>query len=111
MIVRTLSIFFAVFGKINGEECHLPAGKVAKCVPISQCNNIRALIGNLQKPLPQDVALLINESYFCGTRQECKPDVFLNEDSLEQIDISLTCFVIPKDMYKERNFLNVYLVT
>ena len=68
MIVRTLSIFFAVFGKINGEECHLPAGKVAKCVPISQCNNIRALIGNLQKPLPQDVALLINESYFCGTR-------------------------------------------
>ena len=76
MIVRTLSIFFAVFGKINGEECHLPAGKVAKCVPISQCNNIRALIGNLQKPLPQDVALLINESYFCGTRQECKLDVF-----------------------------------
>ena len=46
--------------------CYLPSGSKALCVTISECGHITTLIGNLQKPLPRDVALLIRESFFCG---------------------------------------------
>ena len=47
--------------------CYLPTGRPATCVPISQCVYMQKLIANLQKPLPSDVALLIRESFFCGS--------------------------------------------
>merc|ERR1719427_1823637 len=52
----------------SGENtaCHLPSGSKALCVTISECGHIMTLIGNLQKPLPRDVGLLIRESFFCG---------------------------------------------
>ena len=48
--------------------CYLPSGGKALCVSISECSHITTLIGNLQKPLPRDVALLIRESFFCGNK-------------------------------------------
>merc|ERR1719483_1352181 len=47
-------------------SCQLPSGKAALCVPIQECGHLTNLIGNLRKPLPRDVALIIRDSFFCG---------------------------------------------
>jgi len=61
-------IFLNILSLASGKstDCYLPSGKAALCVTISQCGHLTTLIGNLQKPLPRDVALLIRESFFCG---------------------------------------------
>jgi len=51
-------------------SCQLASGKAALCVPIPQCGHLTNLIGNLQQPLPRDVALLIRDSFFCGFSQD-----------------------------------------
>ncbi len=48
------------------DSCHLPTGIPAFCVGLSRCTQVKALVSNLQKPLPGDVALLIKDSFFCG---------------------------------------------
>ena len=50
----------------NIESCHLPSGSVGVCVEISRCNHMTKLIQNLQKPFPNDVSLLIRDSFLCG---------------------------------------------
>ena len=45
--------------------CHVPTGNASFCVPLTRCNQIFALIRNLQKPLPGDVAKYIKDSFFC----------------------------------------------
>ena len=49
-------------------SCHLASGKSGLCAPISQCGQVTALITNLRKPLPRDVALLVREAFFCGSQ-------------------------------------------
>ena len=49
-------------------SCHLASGKSGLCAPISQCGQVTALISNLRKPLPTDVALLVREAFFCGSQ-------------------------------------------
>lgn len=46
-------------------SCNLPSGAPAFCVPLGKCQQINALLGNLQTPLPGDVRLLIKDSYGC----------------------------------------------
>jgi len=48
------------------KECRMVSGKPGLCVPIRRCSALVELINNLQKPLPQDVGLLLRESFFCG---------------------------------------------
>lgn len=48
-------------------SCHLPSGKSGLCVPLADCSHLTSLIGNLQKPLPKDVGLLLRESFFCSS--------------------------------------------
>lgn len=67
-------------------SCQLASGKAAFCVPIQECGHLTNLIGNLQKPLPRDVALLIRDSFFCGQNegvvQVCCPlDGLVTQDS------------------------------
>ena len=50
----------------NIDSCHLPSGSVGVCVEISRCNHMTKLIQNLQKPFPNDVSLLIRDSFLCG---------------------------------------------
>ena len=57
-------------------SCHLASGKSGLCAPISQCGQVTALITNLRKPLPRDVALLVREAFFCGS-QNGKTQSFL----------------------------------
>lgn len=49
-------------------SCHLASGKSGVCAPISQCGQVTALLSNLRKPLPRDVALLVREAFFCGSQ-------------------------------------------
>lgn len=63
-----LSLLWTLFSTCHSQPCHLPSGDSASCVPITQCGHVTALLGNLQKPLPKDVALLIRESFFCGNK-------------------------------------------
>ena len=67
MLLYLLFLMF-LFAVGNSNVCYLPAGGSASCVPITQCGHVTALLGNLQKPLPKDVALLIRESFFCGNK-------------------------------------------
>lgn len=48
------------------KSCHLPAGDVGACVEISRCSHLTKLISNLQKPFPNDVSLIIRDSFLCG---------------------------------------------
>jgi len=50
------------------KECRMVSGKPGLCVPIRRCSALVELINNLQKPLPQDVGLLLRESFFCGAK-------------------------------------------
>jgi len=70
-------------------SCQLPSGKAALCVPIQECGHLTNLIGNLRKPLPRDVALIIRDSFFCGHNdgvvQVCCPlDGLVSPDSRER---------------------------
>jgi len=91
--------------------CYLPTGSKALCVSISECGHMMTLIGNLQKPLPRDVALLIRESFFCGNNNGlvfvcCPLDGLVTpapapeiEDKNEcglQNDLSATCVLYNK---------------
>ena len=67
-MIHILIFSFCLTGVLC-ESCHLPSGSPASCVQIKQCLHVTSLLANLQKPLPKDVALLIRESYFCGTKQ------------------------------------------
>jgi len=68
--------FFVLLLLLNGglfvdgledlKECRMVSGKPGLCVPIRRCSALVELINNLQKPLPQDVGLLLRESFFCG---------------------------------------------
>jgi len=62
----------------SSTNCFLPTGAVGVCAPLSVCSHLTDLIGNLQKPLPKDVGLLLRESFFCsgtgsGGIQVCCP--------------------------------------
>jgi len=67
-IVLLVSLFILP-SSCENTACFLPSGTAGLCVSISQCGHITTLIGNLQKPLPRDVALLIRESFFCGNKE------------------------------------------
>ena len=69
MLAVLLSAWLLVSPAVSDEAgpgCHLPAGSPGLCVPIGQCHHLTAMMANLQKPLPKDVALIIRESFFCG---------------------------------------------
>ena len=53
-------------------SCHLASGKSGLCAPINQCGQVTALLSNLRKPLPRDVALLVREAFFCGSQNRKK---------------------------------------
>ena len=91
--------------------CHLPSGSAALCVSIAECGHITTLIGNLQKPLPRDVALLIRESFFCGNKNGLvfvccpvdglvtpspKPDIEDRNECELQNDLPATCVLYNK---------------
>eukprot|EP00092_Neocalanus_flemingeri_P101326 GFUD01129556.1.p1 GENE.GFUD01129556.1~~GFUD01129556.1.p1 ORF type:complete len:481 (+),score=114.68 GFUD01129556.1:36-1478(+) len=117
MEYRAKVLLFALFQVFicppacGSTACHLPSGATALCVSISQCGHITTLIGNLQKPLPRDVALLIRESFFCGNKNGrvfvcCPIDGLVTpapepqvEDKNEcglQNDLSATCVLYSK---------------
>ena len=51
---------------VDVPSCHLPAGRAAVCVPFAACSHLASLVSNLRAPLPQDVSLLIRDSFFCS---------------------------------------------
>ena len=54
--------------------CHIPTGRASFCVPLDRCNQLSALIKNLQKPIPTDVALYVKDSFYCpSTNNVCCP--------------------------------------
>merc|ERR1711970_1271334 len=62
-------LLFILPSSCESTSCFLPSGTAGLCVSLSECGHITTLIGNLQKPLPRDVALLIRESFFCGREE------------------------------------------
>jgi len=48
-------------------QCNIVNGEPGMCVPLKSCNPVMHLIRNLQKPLPKDVSLLIQESFLCNS--------------------------------------------
>jgi len=81
-----LVVVTAMVGRVSGGgSCHLPAGSAGSCVFISDCPTVKGLIGNLQKPLPRDVKLIIKESFFCGIA-EGKPQVCCSSKDLPVVE-------------------------
>ena len=46
--------------------CHLPPGNTSFCVGPDRCPMLGALFGNLRRPVPADVSLIISDSFFCS---------------------------------------------
>ena len=53
--------------------CHVPTGETSFCVPLARCTQLTALVKNLQKPIPGDVAKYIKDSFFCTKRGPADP--------------------------------------
>ncbi|XP_023332008.1 melanization protease 1 isoform X2 [Eurytemora carolleeae] len=69
--MKTFINLFFLLPLINSQgvsDCFLPTGKPGICAPLGQCTHLTDLIGNLQKPLPRDVSLLLRESFFCNNQ-------------------------------------------
>lgn len=47
------------------KPCVLPTGNASSCVELNRCSHLAALIANLQKPIPGDVAKVIVDMHFC----------------------------------------------
>jgi len=71
----------------EGKSCRVVSGKLGVCLPIRRCEVLVQLISNLQTPLPEDVGLLLRESFFCGQEDgkvlTCCPLQGLGENSTE----------------------------
>ena len=72
--LNSLSIVFAQFHFNNPfttektnipTSCKGPNGQPSLCVPPSRCNQLSALLKNLQKPISGDVAKYIKDSFVC----------------------------------------------
>ena len=72
--LNSLSIVFAQFhfdNPITTEKTNIPTsckgpnGEPSLCVPPSRCNQLSALLKNLQKPISGDVGKYIKDSFVC----------------------------------------------
>lgn len=95
---RYITVFILLFLQSTKSQvepdCKLPSGKPGLCTPLSDCNHIVDLIGNLQKPLPRDVSLLLRESFFCDKGpgiQVCCPPGGSAARLIEQQDTPINC--------------------
>jgi len=88
----------------GGATCHLPAGSAGSCVFITECPTVKGLIGNLQKPLPRDVKLIIKESFFCGIA-EGKPQVCCSVKDLPAVEEEEPGLVVVEDRSQPRCLL------
>ncbi len=59
--------------KLKLRPCFVPTGKSTFCVPLKECPYVSDLVKNLNKPLAQDVALLIQDSFFCPREDSSSP--------------------------------------
>lgn len=66
LLVIIISLVVISHTKGEDETCRVVSGNLGLCVPIRRCNVLVELINNLQKPLPEDVGLLLREAFFCG---------------------------------------------
>jgi len=89
LLFQLLSTTIVAAQSDGGGPCHLPAGSAGKCVFITDCPTVKGLIGNLQKPLPRDVKLIIKESFFCGV-VEGKPQVCCSSRDLPLTEVTET---------------------
>ena len=65
-------------------------------------NSISLMIimtGNLQKPLPRDVKLIIKESFFCGIA-EGKPQVMIFREVFQKLQKVQTVYSLPVKIYR-----------
>ena len=53
--------------------CTAPNGKRSICVPQENCDQLSALIKNLQKPISADIGKYIKDSFVCKQDTEGKP--------------------------------------
>jgi len=51
--------------EVVSRQCHLPPGNASLCVAPDRCPMLNAMFGNLRKPIPGDVSLIISNSFFC----------------------------------------------
>ena len=72
--LNSLSIVFAQFHFNNPfttektnipTSCKGPNGQPSLCVPPSRCNQLSALLKNLQKPISGDIGKYIKDSFVC----------------------------------------------
>lgn len=59
--------------QVPPRPCFVPTGKGSFCVPLSQCPYVSDLVKNLKKPIAKDVALVINDSFFCPKQSSRDP--------------------------------------
>jgi len=76
--------------------CTAPNGKKSICVPQENCDQLSALIKNLQKPISADIGKYIKDSFVCtqDTKNKPKREVCCPEENIKRFN---TVPVPPKD--------------
>ena len=68
--------------------CRAPNGKKSICVPQENCDQLSALIKNLQKPISADIGKYIKDSFVCKQGKIGKPkkQVCCPEDNIKRFN-------------------------
>ena len=68
--------------------CTAPNGKKSICVPQENCDQLSALIKNLQKPISADVGKYIKDSFICQqvTKDKPKNQVCCPEENIKRFN-------------------------
>ena len=68
--------------------CTAPNGKKSICVPQENCDQLSALIKNLQKPISADIGKYIKDSFVCtqGTKRTPKKEVCCPEENIKRFN-------------------------
>ena len=68
--------------------CTAPNGKKSICVPQENCDQLSALIKNLQKPISADIGKYIKDSFVCtrDTKGKPKREVCCPEENIKRFN-------------------------
>ena len=68
--------------------CTAPNGKKSICVPQENCDQLSALIKNLQKPISADIGKYIKDSFVCtqDTKRTPKKEVCCPEENIKRFN-------------------------